>query len=149
MNKKAIFAEGCFWGVETIFRKIPGVLDVTVGYTGGHKDGPTYEDVCSGQTGHAEAVQIEYDSNKVSYEELLETFWKTHDYTTLNRQGPDVGTQYRSAIFYLDDEQKKLAEDSRPENAVTEITKAAKFYPAEKYHQRYFEKKGIDPTCHV
>lgn len=149
MQNKAIFAAGCFWGVETAFRKVEGVVDVAVGYTGGNTEKPTYEEVCSGNTGHAESVEITFDSKKVSYKELLDVFWKIHNPTTLNRQGPDIGTQYRSAIFYLDEEQKKLAEESKPENAVTEITEASVFYPAEEYHQQYFQKKGIDPTCHV
>jgi len=149
MKSKAIFAEGCFWGVETLFRKVPGVLDVVVGYTGGHTQNPTYTDVCTGKTGHAESVEITFDPDKVSYAELLDTFWKTHNPTTLNRQGPDIGEQYRSTIFYIDAKQKELAEKSKPEKAVTEITKASTFYPAENYHQHYFEKKGIDPTCHI
>ena len=158
MKNKAIFAAGCFWGVETAFRKLDGVTDVKVGYTGGHIENPTYEDVCAGNTGHAEAVEIVFDPEVISYLELLDTFWKTHNPTTLNIQGPDVGEQYRSAIFYLDDEQKKLAEESKKNSSeskkfekeiVTEITKAGTFYLAEEYHQQYFSKKGIDPTCHV
>ncbi len=155
----AYFAAGCFWGVETAFRKISGVTDVIVGYTGGHIENPTYADVCRGDTGHAEAVEVVYDSEKVSYKMLVDAFWKMHDPTTLNRQGPDVGEQYRSAIFYLDLEQKSIAEASKLElqssdgmrnkKVVTDITQAGVFYPAEEYHQRYFEKKGIDPTCHV
>lgn len=153
--KQAVFAEGCFWGVEEVFRKVDGVENVVVGYTGGHTENPTYEDVCRGNTGHAEAVLVAYDPKKVSYKELLAVFWKTHDPTTLNRQGPDIGEQYRSAIFYLDDEQKKFAEESKKElqapgkKIVTEITKASEFYKAEEYHQSYFKKKGIDPTCHI
>ena len=158
MENKAIFAAGCFWGVETAFRKLEGVVDVKVGYTGGHTENPTYEDVCTGNTGHAEAVEVIFDTKVISYTELLDTFWKIHNPTTLNRQGPDVGEQYRSAIFYLDDEQKKLAEESKKKlddskkfekEIVTEITKAGTFYLAEEYHQQYFAKKGIDPTCHV
>lgn len=155
----AYFAAGCFWGVETAFRKISGVTDVTVGYTGGRIENPTYPDVCRGDTGHAEAVEVVYDPEKVSYATLVDAFWKMHDPTTLNRQGPDVGEQYRSAVFYLDLEQKSIAEASKLElqssdemrnkKVVTEITQAGVFYPAEEYHQRYFEKKGIDPTCHI
>lgn len=149
--KKAIFAAGCFWGVETAFRKIDGVSDIVVGYTGGHTAEPRYEDVCSGTTGHVEAVEVTYDPDKVSYDDLLDSFFKIHNPKTLNRQGPDIGEQYRSAIFYLDDEQKEKAEKKKNniEGAVTEITKASTFYKAEDYHQRYFEKKGIDPTCHI
>ncbi|MCI5108506.1 MAG: peptide-methionine (S)-S-oxide reductase MsrA [Candidatus Pacebacteria bacterium] len=148
---KAIFAAGCFWGVEIAFRKINGVNNVTVGYTGGYLENPTYDDVCTGSTGHAEAVLVDFDPQKVSYEELLDSFWKMHNPKTLNRQGPDIGEQYRSAIFYVDEEQKEKAQKSKEniEWAVTEITKAGEFYPAEEYHQRYFEKKGIDPTCHI
>ena len=163
MNKKeklnkAVFAAGCFWGVETAFRNLKGVADVKVGYIGGHTENPTYEDVCRGDTGHAEAVEVVFDPEKISYGDLLDAFWNLHNPTTLNRQGPDVGEQYRSAIFYLDDEQKKMAEESKKKlndskkfekEIVTEITKAGIFYPAEEYHQQYFAKKGIDPTCHV
>ena len=156
MIQKAIFAEGCFWGVESVFRKIKGVHNVTVGYTGGSTSSPHYEEVCEGSSGRAEAVLVEYEDESVSYEELLDIFWTTHNPTTLNRQGPDIGEQYRSAIFYLDDVQKNLAEESKEkvqeqymQNIVTEIVEAVEFFPAEEYHQRYFEKKGIDPTCHV
>lgn len=150
----ATFAAGCFWGVEEAFRNLPGVLSTTVGYSGGHAASPTYEQVCSGRTGHAEAVQVEYDPARVSYETLLDVFWNEHDPTTLNRQGPDVGTQYRSAIFFHDPEQQAaaLAAKARLETAgtlrgpiVTEILPAAPFHPAEDYHQQYFAKRGR--TC--
>ncbi|MBI5588633.1 MAG: peptide-methionine (S)-S-oxide reductase MsrA [Deltaproteobacteria bacterium] len=150
--EKATFAAGCFWGVEEAFRAVKGIIKTTVGYTGGRFIDPTYEDVCTDTTGHAEAVEIEYDPDKVSYEELLGVFWETHDPTTLNRQGPDVGSQYRSAIFFHTPEQEKAAresvkrlEDSRAfkRPIVTAITPASIFYPAEEYHQRYLEKRGI------
>lgn len=156
--KKATFGAGCFWGVEALYRKIPGVVDAISGYTGGRTENPTYEEVCSDTTGHAEAVEVTYDPEKVSYERLLEVFWMNHNPTTPNQQGPDFGSQYRSVIFYHDDEQKRLAEASRQEVAqsgkwqkpiVTEIVPAGPFYQAEEYHQRYFEKKGIEPTCHI
>lgn len=146
---KATFAAGCFWHVEDLFLKIKGVTDTCVGYTGGSFDNPTYHDVCSDKTGHAEAVQIDYDPSKVSYDELLDVFWKNHDPTSLNRQGPDVGTQYRSAVYVHDEEQKKIALLSK-ENLeksgkfkkpiVTQIVPAVTFYKAEDYHQKYFEK---------
>jgi len=149
-TEKAIFAAGCFWGVEAAFRQVPGVVDVTVGYSGGHTEQPTYRQVCSDRSGHAEAVQIEFDPAKLSYERLLEVFWGIHDPTQLNRQGPDVGTQYRSAIFYLTPEQeaaarasKERAQASFRRPIVTEITQASTFWPAEDYHQRYFEKHGM------
>lgn len=158
MLRKATFGAGCFWGVESLFRKVPGVTDAVVGYTGGGLANPTYEDVCSSATGHAEAVEVTYDPEQVAYDRLLEVFWNNHNPTTLNRQGPDRGTQYRSAIFYHDDEQKRLAEASRQaltqsgkwqQPIVTEIAPAQAFYKAEEYHQRYFEKLGIEPTCHI
>jgi peptide-methionine (S)-S-oxide reductase len=151
----ATLAAGCFWGVEAAFRQIPGVLEVTSGYTGGAMANPTYQDVCTGRTGHAEAVQVSYDPQQVSYERLLDAFWKIHDPTTPNRQGPDVGTQYRSAIYMHDAEQQRLAEESRAKEQanqrapiVTEIIAAKEFYPAEEYHQRYFEKNG-GAACHI
>jgi peptide-methionine (S)-S-oxide reductase len=151
----ATFAAGCFWGVEAAFRQIPGVLEVTSGYTGGKAANPTYQDVCTGRTGHAEAVQVTYDPAQVSYERLLDAFWQIHDPTTPNRQGPDVGTQYRSAIYTHDAEQQRLAEASRAKEQanqgkpiVTEIAAASEFYPAEEYHQRYFEKNG-GAACHI
>ncbi len=151
---RATFAAGCFWGVELAFRQVPGVTNVTVGYTGGTVEKPYYELVCTGETGHAEAVLVEFDPARVSYEALLEHFWKIHDPTTLNRQGPDIGTQYRSAIFYHSPEQKAAAEASREKAQlrfsrpiVTEITPASTFWPAEEYHQRYLEKRGLG-SCH-
>jgi peptide-methionine (S)-S-oxide reductase len=153
----ATFAAGCFWGVEEAFREIPGVISTTVGYTGGTMKNPTYQDVCSGRTGHAEALEVEFDPARVSYLELLAMFWKSHDPTTLNRQGPDVGSQYRSAIFYHDAEQEKEARESKAllekekifkRPIVTEITPATEFYRAEDYHQRYFERRGIR-SCHI
>ncbi|MCW1888235.1 MAG: peptide-methionine (S)-S-oxide reductase MsrA [Candidatus Moranbacteria bacterium] len=152
----ATFGAGCFWGVESLFRAIPGVTDVVVGYTGGKRENPTYEQVCTGVTGHAEAVEVTYDESLVSYEKLLEVFWANHNPTTPNQQGPDKGTQYRSVIFFHDEAQQTKAEASvlkvqqkweRP--IVTEIVPAVTFYPAEDYHQRYFEKRGIAPTCHI
>ena len=157
-TKQATFAAGCFWGVEAAFRKVPGVISTEVGYTGGHTDDPTYRQVCSDRTGHAEAVLVKYDPAKVSYAELLDAFWSCHDPTTANRQGPDVGTQYRSVIFFHDSEQEKLARESMKEvddsgvfrrKIVTEIVPASRFYSAEEYHQQYFEKQGTAESCHV
>jgi len=146
--KKATFAAGCFWGVEETFRKISGVKSTAVGYLGGNIENPSYEDVCTGQTGHAEVVEVTYDPNIVTYKDLLNTFWTCHNPTTLNRQGLDVGTQYRSAIFFHDDEQKDSAEasvefqrGSWPTPIVTEITPTTTFYRAEEYHQQYVEKR--------
>jgi peptide-methionine (S)-S-oxide reductase len=153
--EKATFAAGCFWGVEETFRHIDGVVNTRVGYTGGHTENPTYHDVCSGRTGHAEALEVEYDPAKVSYEHLLDIFWKSHNPTTLNRQGPDIGTQYRSAIFFHTPEQEAMAHKSKEQFAksgrynrpvVTEIVSASTFYPAEEYHQRYLQKRGA-PSC--
>ena len=149
--EKATFAAGCFWGVEEAFRQVKGVVSTAVGYTGGSFNNPRYEDVCSGKTGHAEAMEIEYDPSRVSYDELLTVFWENHDPTTLNRQGPDIGTQYRSAIFFHTPEQKaaaiaskeNLQKSGRYKNPIsTEITPASQFYRAEDYHQQYFEKRG-------
>ena len=149
--KKATFGAGCFWGVETAFRRVQGVADVAVGYSGGTTEGPTYRDVCSGTTGHAEVVEVTYDPEKVTYDQLLDVFWASHDPTTPNRQGPDIGTQYRSAIFTHDDDQRAAAVASRERAQasgsfrrpiVTEITPASPFYRAEEYHQRYHEKHG-------
>jgi len=146
----AIFAAGCFWGVEAAFRAVPGVIDVEVGYSGGKRENPSYEQVCSGGTGHAEAVRITFDNSQVTYEGLLKTFWQIHDPTTPNRQGPDIGTQYRSAIFVCTDQQRELAQkalDTHQQKLakpiVTEVVAAQSFYRAEEYHQRYFEKNGI------
>ena len=156
-TETATFAAGCFWGVEATFRQIKGVKATAVGYTGGNLDHPTYEDVCSDRTGHAEAVEIQYDPREVSYEQLLKVFWENHDPTTVNRQGPDVGTQYRSAIFYHTPQQKAAAEAAKQQLAaggkfrreiVTEILPAATFWKAEDYHQQYLEKRGM-ATCHL
>ena len=152
----ATFAAGCFWGVESSFRRLPGVKDVVVGYIGGMTESPTYEQVCSGRTGHAEAVQVTFDSSEISYSQLVDAFWKVHDPTTLNRQGPDFGTQYRSAIFTHSEVQSMEAKASMEaaqarfkDPIVTQIEPAGPFWPAEEYHQRYFEKKGIEGGCHV
>ena len=146
----ALFGAGCFWGVEATFAKIDGVIRATSGYSGGTTENPTYEQVCTGKTGHAEVVEIEYDPDRVTYDQLLDEFWRLHDPTTLNRQGPDRGTQYRSAAFYRDEDQRAAAEASKqrvsdrfPDPIVTEITEATEFYRAEEYHQSYFEKRGI------
>ena len=154
---KATFAAGCFWGVEDAFRQVKGVTSTTVGYIGGTTKNPTYKDVCTDRTGHAEAVEVEFDPSQVSYRELLALFFQSHDPTTLNRQGPDFGTQYRSAIFYHDAEQEAQAREAvaalekagvfrRP--IVTQIVPAPEFYRAEEYHQQYFEKQGIR-SCHL
>lgn len=151
----ATFAAGCFWQVEASFRQIPGVRATTVGYTGGHTEAPTYEEVCRHGTGHAEAVMVEFEPDQVSYEELLDAFWGSHDPTQLNRQGPDVGDQYRSAIFFHSPEQEQAATASKEaaqarfdRPIVTEITPAPRFWPAEEYHQRYLEKRGM-ASCAV
>jgi peptide-methionine (S)-S-oxide reductase len=145
--EKATFGAGCFWGVEDSFQKIKGVISTTVGYMGGKTKNPTYEEVCTDTTGHVEVVQIIYDPLIVSYKKLLEIFWNIHDPTQLNRQGPDIGSQYRSVIFYHSEEQKKISEKSKQnqlrkykKEIVTEITPANEFYPAEEYHQKYLEK---------
>ena len=148
---KAMFGAGCFWGVEYNFNSVEGVNEAISGYSGGKVDNPTYEQVCTNNTDHAEVVLVNYNPEVVSYNDLLQVFWKKHDPTTLNRQGPDVGTQYRSAIFYFDDEQKKTAEESLKKRQdaigskkiVTEITEASDFWKAEEYHQKYFEKHGL------
>ena len=148
-TETATFAAGCFWGVEAAFRALPGVTGTAVGYTGGRVEAPSYRRVCSGRTGHAEAVQVEYESEAISYEQLLETFWEVHNPTTRNRQGWDIGSQYRSAIFAHDDAQQDAAVASREERQnhlkrkiVTEIAPAARFWKAEDYHQQYLEKRG-------
>lgn len=150
-TEKAMFGAGCFWGVEETFRKLPGVVSTAVGYAGGTKDNPSYEDVCSDETGHAEVVQLEFDPSQISYDQLLDVFWSNHNPTTLNRQGPDVGTQYRSVIFYYSPEQKAAAEKSKAQLAgsaklnrpiVTKIEPAPKFWRAEEYHQQYLAKRG-------
>lgn len=151
-TQKATFGAGCFWGVEEVFRKLDGVTNTAVGYAGGTIENPTYEDVCTDETGHAEVVDVDFDSAKISYRQLLDVFWTNHDPTTRNRQGPDVGRQYRSVIFYHSPEQKAEAEESKSalEKAgrfkrpiATEIEPAGKFYRAEEYHQRYLEKRGM------
>ena len=154
---KATFAAGCFWGVEATFRQLPGVTFTRVGYTGGNFENPTYKDVCTDRTGHAEAVEIEYDPSKISYEQLLDVFWENHDPTQVNRQGPDWGSQYRSAIFFHTPEQEIVAKASKDaveksgryrKPIATQIVPAAVFYQAEDYHQQYLEKRGL-ATCHI
>lgn len=149
MIEKATFAAGCFWGVQDTFNKVPGVSSTTVGYTGGKVENPSYEDVCAGQTGHAEAVEIEFDPDQVSYSDLLQLFWESHDPTQLDRQGPDIGSQYRSEIWYHSAEQKQAAEASKVKlecsgihssKVVTDIEPVKSFYPAEQYHQNYYDK---------
>ena len=155
--EKATFGAGCFWGVEAEFRKIKGVKSTAVGYEGGTLDNPTYKDVCTDRTGHAEVVEVEYDPTQVSYEDLLNVFWENHDPTQVNRQGPDVGTQYRTVVFYHNDEQKRVAEESkraRTESGryrrpiATQIEPAQTFWRAEDYHQQYLEKRGL-ASCHI
>jgi peptide-methionine (S)-S-oxide reductase len=155
--KTATFGAGCFWGVEATFRRIPGVVDTAVGYAGGHTENPTYKEVCTDGTGHAEVVQVEYDESRVSYDKLLDVFWSSHDPTQVNRQGLDYGTQYRTVIFYQDDEQKAQADDSKrrleasgrfTRPIATQIVPAGPFYRAEEYHQRYLEKRGLE-NCHI
>ena len=154
-SETATFAAGCFWGVEVDFRNTPGVTDVQVGYTGGHADSPTYEQVCSGTTGHAEAVEVTFDPSEVSYGELVDRFWSLHDPTQVNRQGWDVGTQYRSAIFTHSPEQAEVAAESKAraqaqfgKPIATEIEPASTFWPAEEYHQQYLVKNGR-ATCRI
>jgi len=153
--EKAYFAGGCFWGVEHLFNQVPGVSDAVSGYAGGRVDNPTYEQVCGGHTGHAEAVEVTYDPSKVTYDELLNTFWNLHDPTTLNRQGPDFGHQYRSAVFFTSPEQEQVARRSKEKAQkyfdrpiVTEIVPLNHFWRAEEYHQRYFDKHGGHYSCH-
>ncbi|MHC4232323.1 MAG: peptide-methionine (S)-S-oxide reductase MsrA [Planctomycetota bacterium] len=154
----ATFAGGCFWGTEYVFGQVPGVKSTAVGFMGGRVDNPTYKQICYTDTNHAEVVQLRYDPDQISYEKLVKVFFKTHDPTTLNRQGPDVGTQYRSAIFYHDEQQKQIAEKSKAafdtsgefrKPIVTEITEAKEFWEAEDYHQDYFKKNPNHPACHV
>lgn len=154
--EQATFAAGCFWGVEAAFRRIPGVKDTSVGYTGGNTIDPTYPEVCTGRTGHAEAVKVMFDPAQVTYQQLLEVFWQCHDPTQLNRQGPDVGTQYRSAIFFHSPQQEAAAQASKIQQeksgrhgkpVVTEIAPASEYYDAEEYHQQYLEKRG-EVRCH-
>ncbi len=156
-REKATFGAGCFWGVEVAFREVKGVTGATVGYSGGNMENPTYRDVCTGRTGHAEVVEVEYDPAQVSYEELLRVFWENHDPTQLNRQGPDTGTQYRSAIFFHMEEQRKAAEKSKRAleesgrfrcPVATVIEPVSAFFRAEEYHQQYLAKRGL-ASCHV
>jgi peptide-methionine (S)-S-oxide reductase len=155
--EKATFGAGCFWGVEAAFRQIKGVKSTAVGYEGGSLPNPTYKDVCTDRTGHAEVVQVEYDPTQVSYKDLLNVFWENHDPTQVNRQGPDVGTQYRTVVFYHSDAQKQIAEESKREleasgkfrrPIATEIVPADTFWMAEDYHQQYLEKRGLS-SCHI
>ena len=154
-TSRAIFAGGCFWGVEYYFQKAPGVISTTVGYTAGHLDNPTYEDVCAHKTGHAEAIEVVYDPQKTNYEELAKLFFETHDFTQLNRQGPDIGSQYRSGIYYLDEQQKEIAYriietlKQKGYDVKTEIKPAERVWPAEKYHQDYYQNNGQKPYCHI
>ena len=156
MTEIATFGAGCFWGVEAAFQSVPGVLETAVGYSGGHTANPTYQDVCTDETGHAEVVQVRFDPASVSYEQLLDVFWKMHDPTQLNRQGPDSGAQYRTAIFFHSPEQETIAKESRAaleasgrfkRPIVTEVTPAGTFYRAEEYHQKYLQKRGA-ASCH-
>lgn len=152
--KTAIFASGCFWGTEYFFEKADGVVSTQVGYIGGHKENPTYKEVCAHTTGHAEAVKVEYDADQTDYEKLAKLFFETHDPTHINRQGPDIGEQYRTEIFYLDDEQKEIAEklisilEEDGLKVATKVTKASKFWDAEDYHENYYSNKGGTPYCH-
>jgi peptide-methionine (S)-S-oxide reductase len=155
-DEKATFGAGCFWGVEYVFRRVPGVVDVQVGYTGGFTQNPTYRDVCSHSTGHAEVAQVTFDPERVAFDQLLEVFWAMHDPTQVDRQGPDIGDQYRSAIFTNSPEQAAAAEASKeraqtrfPRPIATHIQPLTTFYPAEDYHQAYYEKNGHTPYCHV
>jgi peptide-methionine (S)-S-oxide reductase len=157
MQEIATFGAGCFWGVEAAFRRTPGVTETAVGYSGGHLDKPTYKDVCTDETGHAEVVQVTFDPEKLSYSQLLDVFWKIHDPTQLNRQGPDFGKQYRTAIFFHSPEQEEIARKSKQaleasgkyhRPIATEISPAKTFWRAEEYHQRYLEKRGAE-SCHI
>jgi peptide methionine sulfoxide reductase msrA/msrB len=153
-KNEAIFAAGCFWGVEHLFKTVNGVIKTEVGYTGGITS-PTYEEVCSGETGHKEAIKILYDPSKVTYEDLVKFFFEIHDFTQTNGQGPDLGEQYLSMIFYMDDEQKRIAEkligelSKKGYNVATVLEKSSKFWPAEDYHQNYYSKTGKEPYCHI
>jgi peptide-methionine (S)-S-oxide reductase len=158
MTEKAMFGAGCFWGVESTFQEVSGVVTTAVGFAGGHVPDPSYKRVCQGDTGHAEVILVEFDPAKTTYEKLLDIFWENHDPTQVNRQGPDVGDQYRSVIFTFTPEQKRAAEASRQrlqeklgarKKIATQIEDAGPFYQAEEYHQRYFSKRGIAPTCHT
>jgi peptide-methionine (S)-S-oxide reductase len=153
---EATFGAGCFWGVEYVYRRVPGVTDVKSGYSGGHTQNPTYEEVCSHTTGHAEVVQVSFDPDKVTYEQLLEIFWAMHDPTQVDRQGPDIGDQYRSVVFTHDDDQRLAATESKAKAQArfdrpiaTKVEPLDAFYPAEGYHQMYYEKNGHEPYCHT
>lgn len=152
--ERAIFASGCFWGTEYYFQKAPGVISTTVGYIGGHVANPTYREVCSGATGHAEATEVFYDPSKTDFETLARLFFETHDPTQVNRQGPDIGTQYRSEVFYLNQEQKQITEmliaalEEKGLKIATKISAATEFYTAENYHQDYYKNNGSTPYCH-
>jgi peptide methionine sulfoxide reductase msrA/msrB len=154
-SKRAIFASGCFWGTEYHFQRTDGVLSTRVGYIGGHLDNPTYREVCSGRSGHAEATEVVYDPEKTDFETLARLFFETHDPTQVNRQGPDVGDQYRSEVFYLDDEQKEVTErlirllEEKGLRVATKLTPESQFWPAEEYHQKYYDKTGHSPYCHI
>ncbi|HWY06760.1 MAG TPA: peptide-methionine (S)-S-oxide reductase MsrA [Candidatus Acidoferrales bacterium] len=157
MQELATFGAGCFWGIETAFRRVPGVLDAAVGYSGGHTQNPNYREVCTDTTGHAEVVQVTFDPEKVSYDQLLDVFWTIHDPTQVNRQGPDYGAQYRTAIFFHSPEQEAVAKRSKQaleasgklrRPVATEVTPAGPFWRAEEYHQRYLEKRGA-ASCHI
>lgn len=157
MTKKATFGAGCFWGVEAAYRELPGVISTRVGYAGGNQAKPSYEEVCSGRTGHAEVVEVTYDDGRLAYDDLLKIFWENHDPTQVDRQGPDIGTQYRTVIFFHDDEQKAAAEASKTlldaadrwaRPIATAIQPAPEFWEAEDYHQRYLEKRGLS-TCRI
>jgi peptide-methionine (S)-S-oxide reductase len=155
MSEKATFGAGCFWQVEVEFRNVPGVLDAAAGYMGGELEDPSYQDVCTDRTGHAEVVQVEFDPDEVSYDQLLERFWELHDPTQVNRQGPDVGSQYRSVVFFHSEEQQRAAEESKERAQVrftrpiaTEIVPAQTFWRAEEYHQQYLVKRGM-ATCRI
>ena len=154
-RQRAIFASGCFWGTEYHFQRAPGVLSTRVGYIGGWKEQPTYREVCSGATGHAEATEVVYDPSVTDYETLAKLFFETHDPTQVNRQGPDIGEQYRSEVFYLDEEQKHVAErlieelEAKGYDVATQVTEATTFWPAEDYHQKYYDKTCKSPYCHI
>ena len=154
-TEKAIFASGCFWGTQYLFDKAPGVLKTLVGYTGGETENPTYEQVCGGDTGHREGIEVEFDPAETSYEKMTKLFFETHDFSQVGGQGPDIGQQYTSAVYYTTDEQKKVAEKlieelkNKDMPVTTEVLQAETFYPAEEYHQKYYEKSGGAPYCHV
>jgi peptide-methionine (S)-S-oxide reductase len=155
-SERATFGAGCFWGVEYVYRRVPGVIDVQVGYSGGTTPDPSYEQVCSHATGHAEVTQVTFDPERVTFEQLLEVFWAMHDPTQVDRQGPDIGDQYRSVVFTHSDDQRVAAEESRAkaqarfdQPIATQIEPLTEFYPAEGYHQAYYEKNGHEPYCHV